>query len=978
MRSMGLRHSARETAISLPKFSAPSDSDPEVQVIFEVDAQGRCTGTWSGDIAALRQLAGMRPPEPLQALSDCLDAGLVQHAHEVVTGCMHSGQTTRVVVERRCGDAVRFVSLTAAPRWHAGVAAPEACTLTIRDASVRRARKRMLDILAQACMRTSNLVVATDARGRIEWVNEAFTRVTGYTLEEARGCSPGELLQFEGTDAGTVARIGRALAARQPVQAEILNRAKDGREYWLWLDIQPVLGGEGQLEGFVAVQADITEDRRHSRRLEELAQEAEEARSTLLAAVDALPDGFALYDTRGCLMHYNAAYAALHPGSEAVLRSGISLETLLRHEVESGLITEARGRESEWVEQTIGAIQRSSSWRGELELPDGRWVRSVKLRTPGGNLIALRSDITGLKIAEKRAVAQRLAAMDASNDGIAMTDAQGQLLYMNPAWAAMFGARSSEGWIGRPWTHLCHPADRPALEAAVLLALGAHGVWRGLVRGERLDGTSFDQELSLARAPGDTLVLNSRDVSERLHHEAERRRLQDTVIRERVEHEARLQGALVETKRLQERERQMREASEMVVRALSSLSEAPDPADGPLHLLRQLSQTLGAGCAALLPLEPGQDLLCLGHPDWWREVSSQVGLTSYLASRPHRLIGDLTVVQPLAELGASWPEGPLRWMATARMGRAHAEYLLVAAGTSDAGLDLGRAQRFLRFAPLLPEALRRRDDARRARALERDLEQARKMESLGVLASGIAHEINTPMQYIGDNLHFLKRAFEAVETALTFSDVRSDASVPDDAELSYLLTEVPLALEQSLEGSRRVAEIVEAVRLFAYPELTQEEEIDLQALLGQCLVITRSGWKHDVDLALQVTQQVPAVRGASGPISQVFVNLITNACDAARLGIGTAGATVRLSLHAADGAVLVHVDDNGPGVPQSLRERIFDPFFTTKPVGEGTGQGLAICRSIVERHGASMTLEDSPLGGARFTVRFPLIGAIAR
>jgi signal transduction histidine kinase len=175
-----------------------------------------------------------------------------------------------------------------------------------------------------------------------------------------------------------------------------------------------------------------------------------------------------------------------------------------------------------------------------------------------------------------------------------------------------------------------------------------------------------------------------------------------------------------------------------------------------------------------------------------------------------------------------------------------------------------------------------------------------------------------------------------------------------------------------LNGTRRVAEIVEAVRTTAYPELAPDERIDLRTVLEHCLVVTRGNWKHDIDVSLHGEREVPVLRGSPGKIGQVFVNLTTNACDAVRTSIDGRRGVVRISLGVVSGAVVVHVDDNGPGVPEALRSRIFDRYFTTKDVGKGTGRGLDICRSIVEQHGGEIWVGDSPLGGGRFTVSLPV------
>jgi PAS domain S-box-containing protein len=1015
------------------------------------------------------------------------------------------------------------------------------------------AERQHLVRLARVAAATSNLVIVTDARRRIEWVNDAFTRTTGYTLDEVRGRRPGELLQFEDTDAATVARIRDALDARQPVHAEILNRAKSGQSYWLAIDIQPVLDARGELDGFIAIQTDISEKKLQAETLARFAAEAEQARATLLAAVSALPDGFALFDAQGRLVLCNDRYKALHPRSNDALAPGATLASILAAELSRGEYPEARGREQAWLEARLGAVRDRQGWETETELADGRWVRSAKLRIADGQMIALRSDITRLKRAEKTAVAQRLAAMDASHDAIAIAGPDGRLTHVNAALARMFGGDGDHAWLGREWSELCHPADRASVATAAREAIAARGAWRGYMRALYADGATPHQEVSLTRAPDGSFVLIardvsqlkadlqaemalhdllmtiasrylntpveqvdaaieaalgqlarfvgadraylfdydwaagtttnthewcgdgiapqrerlqsvplaglsgwtdthregrsvhvpdvaelpadgqlrqllepqgikscvaipimdglrcegflgfdsvrrryayshrerlllsffseisrslrnrtrletlSRDVSERLRHEEERRRLQDLVTRERVAHDARLERTLVELKRLHDRDRQMRAASEMVVRALRSLSEVEDPADGPVRLLSQLAEAMETPYAALLPRDTDGTPLCADHAAWWDAVQRQAGVIDYLAERPSRMIADISAAATLAPL-AALPE--LRWMASARIEPSLPGYLLVVAGARREGLDQGRLQLFQRFVPLLAEALRRRRDSIRARKLEQDLQQAQKLEALGMLAGSIAHEINTPMQYIGDNLQFLRDAFRDLLRPATMGGA---ADLAAGSEAADLLAEIPDALDQSLTGCERIAEIVAAVRTFAYPDLAQDEDVDLRAVLEHCLIITRSTWKHEIDVALDCAPNVPLVRGGPGQISQVFVNLITNACHAVR-DARTAPGMVRISLGAEEDFAIVHLDDNGPGVPPELRERVFDHFFTTKEVGKGTGQGLGISRRIVERYRGRLTLGNSQLGGARFTVTFPVRG----
>lgn len=770
-------------------------------------------------------------------------------------------------------------------------------------------RERLLARLLQVATSTTNLVVLTDAERRIEWVNEAFTRITGYGLAEVVGRRPGALLQFDGTDPRTVQRLRAALDAGRGVQAEILNRGKSGREYWLSLDIQPVRRPDGALDGFVAVQTDVTALKRAAGVAEDLARET--ALHDLLLAI---------------------ASRYLHTPVERV----------------DAAITEALGELGRFV-AADRAYLFDYDWAARTTTNTHEWC------APG--------------IPPQRARLQRLPLADLGE------------------WAAAHAAGES-----------VHVPDVEALPAGSELRalLAAQGI-RSLLTipvmdGDRCEGfLGFDfvrapyacgrREHTLLRFFSDIsrslrtharLELLSREVGEQIRRLEERRRVQEAVALERVEHEARLTFALVEARRLHERDRELRRADEMMVRALRSLSEAPDPAGGPLLLLRQLAAALRTDCAAIVPLDPAEAVTCAGAAGWWEAARGADGAVAYLGARVTRLIADLSAVPALAPVAATWPAGRLGWMACARLGTEAAGALLVAAGPAEAAPVEGWRQTFVRFVPLVEEAMRRDREHRRSARLEQERQQAQKLEALGTLAAGIAHEINSPMQYIFSNLDFLRDALADVLARLERLGGTRPAVDGSDPELAELLAEIPEAIDQSLVGCRRVAEIVEAVRAVAYPNVAPDQRVDVRSAIEHCLVVTRGIWKHEIDVTLDGAASVPTLVGSPGQISQVFINLTTNACDAVRaLPDGRRG-VVRLTLGVDAGDVRVDVDDNGPGVPAALRHRIFDRFFTTKALGEGTGRGLDICRGIVERHGGTIALADSPLGGARFTVRLPL------
>ena len=281
--------------------------------------------------------------------------------------------------------------------------------------------------------------------------------------------------------------------------------------------------------------------------------------------------------------------------------------------------------------------------------------------------------------------------------------------------------------------------------------------------------------------------------------------------------------------------------------------------------------------------------------------------------------------------------------------------------------------------------------------LETELHQAQKLESIGQLAAGIAHEINTPIQYVGDNTRFLQNSFVDLLAAVdkygdSLSSMGHDGvwteqasrieSEIKDLDLDFLREEIPPAIEQSLEGIERVAEIVRAMKDFSHPGTDEKTPIDLNKAIGTTMTVCRNKWKYVADVATEFDPDLPPVTCLPGEVNQVFLNLITNAADAIGEALGDASnkkGEIAISTRRDADWIEVRVRDTGAGIPREVRSRIFDPFFTTKEVGKGTGQGLAISHhAIVGKHGGELTFETQVGKGTTFIVRLPVGPATAR
>lgn len=277
------------------------------------------------------------------------------------------------------------------------------------------------------------------------------------------------------------------------------------------------------------------------------------------------------------------------------------------------------------------------------------------------------------------------------------------------------------------------------------------------------------------------------------------------------------------------------------------------------------------------------------------------------------------------------------------------------------------------------------DDITEKRHLEERHQQSMYLESIGQLAAGIAHEINTPMQYISDNLNFLRESYNDTNKALKEikSAVKNNTmneatlySILNKADIEYLSEELPVAFKQTTDGVDRVCIIVKAMKEYSHPSSVNKTPTNINDCIESTIIISKHTWKYHSDLTKELAPNLKPVMCYPGPFNEVILNIIVNAADAIKYRMekddSIKRGEIKIQTFGREDFVEIRISDNGGGIPHSIQEKIFDPFFTTKKVGKGTGQGLSLSyRIIKDRHEGEMFFESVQGKGTTFVIKLP-------
>lgn len=529
-------------------------------------------------------------------------------------------------------------------------------------------------------------------------------------------------------------------------------------------------------------------------------------------------------------------------------------------------------------------------------------------------------------------------ALEAAANGIVITGRNGRILWVNQAFTRLTGYSAEEA-AGAPASLLKSGRHGPDFYKEMWTTISAGNVWHGELVNKRKDGSLYDEEMTITPVRGQSgeiqnFIAIKQDVSGRKKTELAAAQQRDLLERKSAFLEAQVNSSTDGILVVNERGRKMLQNQRM-----TELFEVPQA----------------------IVEDPDDEMLLAWVSDRVQNRAQFLDKVRYLYAHVGEISHDEIVLK----------NGTILDRYSAPMVGKDGQYY-------------GRIWTFRDITK------RKKAELERQR-MEVQLRQSQKLESIGQLAAGIAHEINTPTQYVGDNTRFVKDSFDAVVKVLKSHEellaaakagsvapelLRRCEKVLAESDLEYLCGQVPAAIEETLEGIERVTKIVRAMKDFSHPGGKEKVAADLNKAIESTVTVARNEWKYVADLRLQLAYNLPLVPCFLGEINQALLNLIVNAAhaigDVVTKNPGTKGLiTVETRL---DGdSARISVSDTGTGIPESARSKIFEPFFTTKDVGKGTGQGLAmVYGTVVKRHGGDVSFETEMGRGTTFTIRLPL------
>jgi len=772
-------------------------------------------------------------------------------------------------------------------------------------------------------------VVITDEEQHFAFVNPALGKILSRPPEQLLGQKLQEFLDAE--QKTVFCRQLELLKQGKRSSCELKVTAVTGDPRQVLINATPQMDRQGRFCGTFAVIRDITERKRSEESLLE-------SKRFLHSTLNALSSHIAILDEHGTIIEVNTAWHRFARENGFVGNHGVGDNYLNVCNSADGICSE----EASPVAVGIRDVMAGKREEFYLEYPchspqEERWfiVRATRFAGTGPvRVVVAHENITERMASEaqiERLRSEHAVVLSSLGEGVHWIDAEGRIKFENPAAAKMLGYEVNE-LIGKPAHATMHHKRTDGTDYPI----GECGIYATLRDG-------------LARRVTDEVFWRKDGSCFAVEY----------ICTPAHKKDGRSDGSVVIFTDITERKR-TEEKLHLQTSALAATANG-------------IAITNRAG--VILWVNPAFTRLTGYDP------SEAIGKTpSVLKSG----VQDQTFYQQMwntISSGSGW-HGEL--VNRRKDGSLYQEEMTITPVLDEKG-------EILNFVAVKQDVSQRKEVEKERQMMELQLRQAQKLESIGQLAAGIAHEINTPTQYVGDNTRFLKDAFNNIVSLLRshgelLTAAQQNSITPElleraeetlmASDVEYLFQQIPQAIQETLEGVERVTKIVRAMKEFSHPGGKEKTAADLNKAIESTTTVAHNEWKYVANLKLDLDPNLPLVPCFIGEFNQVILNLVVNAAhaisDVVKQHPDTKG-TITLQTQPDGDSVVVRVSDTGTGIPEVHRRRIFEPFFTTKDVGKGSGQGLTIVYStIVKKHGGTVTFETEMGKGTTFIIRLPV------
>ena len=743
--------------------------------------------------------------------------------------------------------------------------------------------------------------------------------------------------------ADSVRQYQTGLESRQPFHDQVFHAkpADGGEARTLRISGTPIFDSQHHFKGYRGVGVDITR--------EIIAEvRAREVRQILEDSIASLADGVVVYNRDHKIVTCNQAYLDVLGADNVSQVAGLTLEQILRKF--KSCFSFPNSDFDGWLKSRLELHANATGKPFIIHLSDGRWIMSRECRMAGGGVVGVRTDITEIKRRENEMETLKSRyqlILDSAGEGIIGLDNAGLITFGNQTAHSLL--RYEPGTlVGLSFAHDIQLAE---LEGQSITSVYMDGVAQRVTNQvfKCYDGKAMPVDYFAAPKLQDDVISGAVVV------------FRDATLRQ--QYEQAMDTIQQDLERLvNERTQQLSREVAIRSRTEAALRESRARMKGITDCLLEGVLVVNGGGDIMFANPAAHTMICPDCPDEMEGLPMDQFLylghqvPTYFADSPWRAVvkGDGAVRNDDA-------------IFTTSDGR----QLTVAYACSQLVVEGGTLAAVILFR-----------DIKELKDAQWDAMQASRLASVGQLAAGIAHEINTPTQYIGDNLRFIQDSFQSFHKVLEGVKLIAEqtggtAQLQDlfqAEDIDYLIDELPSAITQSQQGVDQVRRIVLSMKEFSHPGSSDKVINNINRALESTLMVCRNTWKQVSEVETHFDPDLPQILCFASELNQVFLNLIINAThaieEAGKPGLGRITITTRTSKDWLE----VEVKDTGTGVPDAIRDRIFDPFFTTKPVGKGTGQGLAICRDVVvNKHGGRLDIESVSGEGATFTVRLPIL-----